>query len=239
MAVRLQDAISEQEGPMSAVRELVAALVAAGHDPVDAAAMVARAGAEMASPQRSAGAVRQQRYRENKRNEASQSVTPLRSDKASPSVTKRNESVTSDAPSLIREDMSKDKKRKDSRASQLPDGWRPSEAAWLAAVALIGEQHAEAELVKFRNHAADKGRTSKSWDAAWRNWIDNAIKFDPSIRLKSPDQAPLLEIDWEAQVSRFTRGLPWSTKWYGPEPGQLGCRVPPDILTKHGITEAA
>lgn len=30
------------------------------------------------------------------------------------------------------------------------------------------------ELARFKDHAADKGRTAKNWDAAWRNWIRKA-----------------------------------------------------------------
>lgn len=41
-------------------------------------------------------------------------------------------------------------------------------------------------------------------------------------------------IDWEAQMIRYTQGYQWSVKWYGPEPGDGGCRVPADILAKHG-----
>lgn len=42
------------------------------------------------------------------------------------------------------------------------------------------------------------------------------------------------KIDWENQMSRFKRGFQWSAKWCGPEPGMAGCRVPVDILAKHG-----
>jgi hypothetical protein len=164
---------------MTAARELIAALMAAGMDAADAAALFARAVAEVSTPQKSAGAIRQQRYRE--RHKASQTVTPLRSDETSQTVTNRNESVTSNTSSLSltssEQDPKKERKR-EGRASQLPDGWRPEPEAWAAAVdQLGGEQRAEQELSKFRNHALDKGRTSKRWGAAWANWVDRALVY--------------------------------------------------------------
>lgn len=65
----------------------------------------------------------------------------------------------------------------------------------------------------------------------WLNqqrWIDHAaIAFDEQVAA----------IDWDAQVARFKRGIGWSAKWYGPEPGQHGCRAPPDVLAKYGYLD--
>lgn len=65
----------------------------------------------------------------------------------------------------------------------------------------------------------------------WLNdqrWIDHAaIAFDE----------PAAAIDWDAQVARFKRGIGWSAKWYGPEPGQHGCRAPPEVLAKYGYRD--
>lgn len=47
-------------------------------------------------------------------------------------------------------------------------------------------------------------------------------------------EADETKIDWDNQVSRYKRGFQWSGKWFGPEPGMDGCRVPVDILAKHG-----
>ena len=67
------------------------------------------------------------------------------------------------------------------RGSKLPEGWQPVLTersqrivnAWPAG-------KLERELSKFRNHAADKGRTSKDWQAAFRKWIDNADEWKPA-----------------------------------------------------------
>src|SRR6185436_12781920 len=114
---------------MGATRDLIAALVAGGMDAADAAGLVARAAVEMTAvvTRKSPGAARQQRYRE--RNKASPSVTQELEKKASPSVTNRNETSQSDAASLSIEESKKDKRR-EGRASQLPDGWRPDQRHW-------------------------------------------------------------------------------------------------------------
>jgi hypothetical protein len=165
----------------------------------EAAGLVARAAVEMtgALTKKSAGALRQQRYRE--RHKASQSVTqepsenvtkrnesvtPLRTEEASQTVTERNENVTSDDGTLSKEEKKEDNRRKkresavEKRASQIPDGWRPDEKRWLDAVTRLGSgERAERELRKFINHAQANGRTAKNWNAAWANWIEKALEW--------------------------------------------------------------
>jgi len=179
---------------VTATAELIAALIAGGMDTAEAAGLVARAAVEMtgALTKKSAGASRQQRYRE--RNKASQSVTQehqssvtnrnesvtsLRPSEASPTVTKRNESVTSDAPSLSKEEKKEViKEKRESRATQLPDDWRPSPKHWDEAVAILGSSdRSELELRKFKLHAADKGRLAKNWNAAWVKWALQAVEY--------------------------------------------------------------
>lgn len=46
------------------------------------------------------------------------------------------------------------------RVQQIVDGWPPGKI--------------ERELRRFRDHASDKGRTSKDWQAAFRTWIEKA-----------------------------------------------------------------
>lgn len=180
---------------MSATGDLISALVSGGMDASEAAALVARAAVEMtgALTRKSTGASRQQRYRDRQkssqsvtryadenRNEASRTVTTLRCDEASRTVTNRNESVTSDAASLSIESKREEirKEKRESRASQLLDDWTPSEKFWMEAIKLLGsEELALSELQSFRLHALDKGRVSKNWNAAWVKWALQAIKY--------------------------------------------------------------
>jgi hypothetical protein len=165
---------------LNATRELTDALISGGMHPADAAMLVARAGVEMAAVGPSKATLRTRKWRANK---ASQTVTGDDSVTVDETVTKRHKpspNVTSDDASLSLSkttDQEIKKKRESAKASQLPVDWRPDETAWQAAVALIGQPRCELELTKFRNHAADKGRVSKNWNAAWRNWIDRAIDY--------------------------------------------------------------
>jgi hypothetical protein len=163
---------------MSATNDLIAALVKSGMDIVDAAGLVARAGAEMAAGP-SKAALRTRKWREK---QASQNVTSDGQVSAPKTVTNRHkpsQTVTGDVPPLsLKEDSNiENSKKRERRASQLPDGWKPDETAWQNSISLVGLQRCELELTKFKNYAADKGRVSKSWNAAWRNWIDRAIDY--------------------------------------------------------------
>src|SRR6185369_5121360 len=107
-------------------------------DPVDAASLVAAAAMELSanSSQKTAAAIRQQRYRDrNKRNE---SVTNRNGEDAVSSVTNRNETVTNrngvTSPSIS---LETNKEKKD-RAAQIPETFKPDEVRWIAACRKLG-----------------------------------------------------------------------------------------------------
>jgi hypothetical protein len=174
---------------MIATREVIDRLCDAGMHPADAAVLLAKALAEMAT--KSPGARRQAAYRE--RHKASQSDVPLRPTAPSQSVTNRNEVTLCDAP-LSKKERKKEERepRARARASQLPEGWHPGEKAWQAAEARLGVR-AVGELEKFKNHAADKGRVSKNWDAAFRNWVDRALDYVMGSPRGTPNGRPTIQ----------------------------------------------
>lgn len=168
---------------MSATGELIAALVAGGMDAAEAAGLVARAAVEMtgALTKKTSNAIRQQRYRDRnasvtKRNET---VTQCNADECNETVTNRNESVTRNATSLSKEEKKEVvKEKRESRATQLPHGWRPDPKHWDEAVAILGSpERTELELRKFQLHASDKGRVAKNWGSAWVKWALQAIEY--------------------------------------------------------------
>ena len=57
-----------------------------------------------------------------------------------------------------------------------------------------------------------------------KRWQDYNVKADQ----------PSGEMDWENTIAFYAKTKHWS-RWAGPEPGQLGCKAPADILHKHGI----
>lgn len=105
-------------------------------------------------------------------------------------------------------------------AQKLPDDWQPVLTA--SAQRIVDgwpPGRFEQELAAFRDYAADKGRTSKDWQAAFRTWLTNAERWTKNDRSKtiqpgnghSPDRRSTLAraidegIDWlggsQAQVS--------------------------------------
>jgi hypothetical protein len=156
------------------------ALIKAGMDPVEATILITRAGIELAPPAdtRTPGAKRQAAWRE--RLKASQSVSEVTSSETSQNVSNRNETSQSNAASLSKERKKEEikEKRESSKGSLLLDGWRPDSESWAESVALLGsDDRSEYELKKFKDHALEKGRSAKNWNAAWRNWAKRSVEF--------------------------------------------------------------
>lgn len=168
---------------MSAARDLVAALVAGGMDPIEASTLLARAAVEMTAVviRKSPGAKRQEAWRE--RNKASQSVSPRHDDETSQSVSNRLETSQRDDASLSKEERIERKegrKRETTRGSRLPDGWTAADQDWAASCELLGEPKANSELAKFRDHWAQQPGVrgvKLDWNAAWRNWTRRAAEY--------------------------------------------------------------
>lgn len=69
-------------------------------------------------------------------------------------------------------------KRAESRAVKLPADWHPILTP--AAQRIVDEWPPgkfDHEVARFRDHAADKGRTSKDWQAAFRTWITKSDEW--------------------------------------------------------------
>jgi hypothetical protein len=181
---------------MSAVAELTDALIAAGKTPGEAAALLARAHAEMATPKRSKGAERTARWRAKQPSQTvteRHAVTPeTQAVEASPSVTERHKPSRRDAAHIYnslpldeKDSIEKEESLeapRTKRASRIPDDWqldqRHIDYALSKGVAperipIIGE--------KFKLHwqaAAGKGSTSPNWFLKWCTWIANEIDWN-------------------------------------------------------------
>ncbi len=66
-------------------------------------------------------------------------------------------------------------KRERKYATALPDSFEPNYEA--ATRSNLSRREGEREFVKFKNHAAQTGRTCVSWQAAWSNWCINAAQY--------------------------------------------------------------
>lgn len=83
------------------------------------------------------------------------------------------------------------KTRKSAPLASLPDDWQPILTP--AAQRVVDgwpPGRLERELMTFRDHAADKGRTSRDWQAAFRKWIENAEKWHPGYGRQGQHHSP-------------------------------------------------
>lgn len=95
------------------------------------------------------------------------------------------------------------------RGSRLPDDWQPvlTERSQ-AIVSRWPPGMFERELQKFRDHAADKGRVSKDWQAAFRKWIDNADQWKPKHPTGGNGDGAIAALDRRLEQSSFPLDRP-------------------------------
>ena len=118
---------------MSSIGQLVERLVDAGLSIAEASTIIAEAVAAGAASvsRKSAGALRTQKWRENKRHKASQSVTERHTDEASQTVTERHKPSHGDARANLPIDTKikkEDRRGKPaaSRGTRIDPNWQPS-----------------------------------------------------------------------------------------------------------------
>lgn len=169
---------------MSEVRAIIQQLVDRGIDPVDAAEIVTRAAiAGVAEAGRSAGAVRQKRYRE--RHKASQSVTddvaetdPALPSKEGPQTPKETQPTL---PTTHKENPPKGGQKK---AARLPSDWVLPEGWGVDAInAGLPAHLIDLEAAKMRDWSlSSKNGAKHDWRAVWRNWCREAAARLPQNR---------------------------------------------------------
>jgi hypothetical protein len=187
---------------MSAVTELIDALISRGMAPAEAATLVARAGAEMNAVGQSKGAIRTRRWRENR---ASQSVTERHSvtpnettTQTSQNVTERHKAshgdnallLTSSSYQLTTEEKEKKVRGpKRARASPISADWKVPDRARALAVELSVDIKQTED--RFRDYLASSGKLYADYDAGFCNFIRNTPKFNgvPNGRQDDPKSA--------------------------------------------------
>jgi len=123
---------------------------------------------------RSAGAIRQERYRRNK---ASQ-VTECDAGDAQPALSRPLPSPQTPLPTPTHTHPEKQTPAR--KGHRLPVDWMPAPLTGDAADAVAGWPPGaeERELARFRDWAASAtgpNALKTNWDAAWRNWIRKAV----------------------------------------------------------------
>lgn len=136
---------------------------------------------QMKSDQDATAAERQRRYRESRQRNAlhNGSVTRLEVDVDTDTDTEEEKSIGAADAALNAIQASNEPQRKTSgtpkRATQLPEDFEPDDTA-AALAAELGVSLA-AELPKFRDYHAARGKPMKDWQAAMRTWLRNAKQF--------------------------------------------------------------
>jgi len=86
------------------------------------------------------------------------------------------------------------------RAAQLPSDWQPNDTHRIFAA--NNSLNLEAEVEQFTDHHRAKGSTMKDWDAAFRTWLRNAVKW----RKDAPAQ-PARYLPHASEITRPPDGL--------------------------------
>lgn len=207
-------------------------MIAAGVSPGEAGALAAEiyAAGVASVTGRSSNAERQQRYRDRKRNERNETVTPCNAQEVTENVTNRNETVTNVTPPSISLDKNSKKER---RGAQLSDGWKPDDVRWTAACRKLGTDGAERELNKFTSHHRAKGTVFKNWNFAWDKWLLNAADWGPKqaagVGVVNPEG-----VNWRAALQSYKNFGNWP-KGHGNDPTSPACRAPPELLREFGL----
>lgn len=108
----------------------------------------------------------------------------------------RNKSQESNAnsnASTVTEPSQREEKNKDitqdkpaaKRGTQVPKDFSPNETSILRAKELGVDW--KAELPKFIDHHSNKGTVGKDWDAGFRTWLANSIKFGTAVKTSVTD----------------------------------------------------
>ena len=75
---------------------------------------------------------------------------------------------------------------KENNRTRLKSDWKPSATGYEYAKRNAPGMNVEYEVEKFQDYHLREDSTYADWDATWRTWVRNAIKFDPSIALPPP-----------------------------------------------------
>lgn len=120
-------------------------------------------------------AERVRRHREAKKTGCNVTETPPEADTEADTETEAEKSKACRAQVAASNDAHRKTSGTPKRAAQLPDDFKPDETA--AALAAELGVSLQAELPKFRDYHAARGKPMKDWQAALRTWLRNAKAF--------------------------------------------------------------
>jgi hypothetical protein len=123
-------------------------------------------------------------------------------------------------------------KRNPTAKVKMPSDWEPSEANREYAKALgMDDVQITNEGLHFRAYWKERG-DARNWSLTWQNWIRrNVERVKANMPPAPPSAAPdAITLDqWRTAYSNFNNFGNWPAS-YGPEPGEPGCKMPPEAM---------
>lgn len=126
----------------------------------------------------------------------------------------------------------------------IPPNWRPSDQISIACLEEATQDEFEREVTTFVNKNLSEGGFSNNWNAAFSTWWIRFKDHRAKAAKKAParievnnspdDEAAIMARTIERALAFFARGGNWA-RGIGPEPGQLGCKIPHDHIRRHGL----
>jgi len=178
---------------MQCFKQVISRLIGSGLGAEEAAAMMALAMAEitLAEPKKSSAAIRQQRYRDAKKEtpDRNESVTKRNESVTRLPVTNRNESVTNrndvTRAHIYTSLVSKKERlpRRKPRYALPPDFELTDPMRDFAAKRKWPPPKIDRQFEKFKYHHIGKGTLAASWPMTWQTWVlnDYDAKNDPPV----------------------------------------------------------
>ena len=110
-------------------------------------------------------------------------------------------------------------KPKQKRATSIPENWVPSDKNIEDALSKnLSQQQIQNEGEKFRDHHTARGTTFKNWDAAWRTWVGNSLKFAAG-RGSAPQRRGMAGRDVAEEIATDAIELARKAEAHGPDWG--------------------
>lgn len=106
----------------------------------------------------------------------------------------------------------------------------------------LSVEEIDAEVRKFIGSNRASGAWSHDWQGSLAVWIEREIahrakaaKSAPRIVVDSNQPHEPTEADWMKALGRFAKNNSLWSRSLGPEPGQLGCKCPPELIERAGL----
>lgn len=217
---------------MSEVRALIQQLVDSGVDPIDAAEVITRAvilGAASAPKAKSAGAVRQERYRRNKASQVTESDVCDADDKEkAPTPPKETTPPKPPKGGISPQDELEVVLDAERARAVIQHRQRLRKPLTHHAAKLLAAKLAKAADP---NAAADL-MIERGWQGFEPDWAGNLVKPPETAPVKPLEE--MTDDERRVRLGKFlnrARGTGiWLTWINGPPPGREGCRIPADML---------